>query len=686
MAPRHFATGPALAAGLLTALLAMTAGAQTFTFTKVTDASNPIVTLGPAAPGSFIGASWVDSDLDGDLDLFIVQKGLFRNDGAGAFTHLPGAITNQGLATGVTWADVDNDGDLDAYVAGGAPNGSSLHLNQGGNSFARVLGGAIGDTVTNLGWAAAFGDHDGDGRVDLVLAAPVGFNGITGPNRFFRGGPGGAFASDDTSVVATGTAFYTVPTWADMDGDGDLDLAIGSGPGGAGLAPDNLYRNRRESKPGWFQRWLDAPLGTDLHDGQVYHWVDYDNDGDLDAFLTNFGGNANDLYRNDGGGTFVRLTGAEAGPIVTQVGPSLSAAWEDFDNDGDLDCFVTQAQGFAGLFYRNDGALPFVAVSVTGLTSAATRWGTTTGDWDRDGRVDLYVTGTTAGAGLYRNETASGNRWIRFQLSGVTSNRSAIGALVRVRAVIGGTPRWQVRQISSQNAFDGMNALEAHFGLGDATVADSVIVEWPSGQRDVHTGLPAGAQHLLVESSVTAVRSSLASLDVDARGVRIEWFLHDAAGEALTVERSADGFAWTELATPIVTGGSIRVEDTDVSPGQHLEYRLMARDAAGRTLLDQVSVDVPAEVALAIRALGRGADTGTVRLRLTLPDDGSGTAARVELFDPAGRRLAKAPVAPGAAGAHTVELRTAGALRPGVYLARLTRGNRAVTARVPLVE
>lgn len=662
---------------LLALIVAIPAPAGAQNFTRITDPANPIVTLGAGPGGSFIGSSWVDSDGDGDLDLFIVRNGLFRNDGGGVFTHLPGAITSQGLATGNTWADVDNDGDPDCYVAGGTPSGSALYVNLGDNMFQKVVTGAIADTATNLGWAAAFGDYDLDGRVDLVLAAPVGFNGVTGPNRLFHN-EGGAFTRVDTSTVATGLAFYTVPGWSDFDDDGDPDLFIGSGSGGGPLGVDFLYHNRHETASGWFERYLEAPLGTDLHDGQIYNWVDYDNDGDLDVYLTNFGGNANDLYANLGGGLFVKRTAAEVGPIASDVSPSLASVWEDFDNDGDLDCYVTNAQTFAARFYRNDGGV-FAALAIAPLTGAGPHWGATAGDYDGDGLVDLYVNGNAAAHGLFRNTTVTASHWLDVRLEGTVSNRSAIGARVRVKSVIGGTPRWQMREVSSQNSFDGMNRFDPHFGLGDATVAESLVVEWPSGLRSVRVAV-AGDQRVTVTESggTTTVTVSLVEASASAGRVRIVWAVPE--GRVLGAERRALPADWTALPGAALDGlGRVTLEDTGVVSGRRYAYRLVIADADGVHRAGETELEVPVAPELALRSLGPNPGAGAIEVEFVIPVGGP---VEIEVFDVRGRRVESWRDSAASAGRHAVTLGASRERAPGVYLVRLRHAGLERTARV----
>ena len=119
--------------------------------------------------------------------------------------------------------------------------------------------------------------------------------------------------------------------------------------------------------------------------------------------------------------------------------------------------------------------------------------------------MDLFLAGNATTFGLYRNTTPNGLAWLQVRLVGTASNRAAIGAKVRVRAVIAGFPRWQLREVSAQNSFNGMSSLDAHFGLASATVADSVVVEWPSGNVSVVTGVSARQRIDIVEEMSTGV-------------------------------------------------------------------------------------------------------------------------------------------------------------------------------------
>ena len=483
-------------------------------FTKITDPDNPIA-ADPGSTNSYAGASWIDFNGDGLLDLFVNrQSTLYKNIGGGNFERVLEAISGQGNTYGNTWADIDNDGDVDCFVSGGSVRGSFLYRNDGNDTFTKITEGAIGDSITNSGWGSAWGDYDNDGYVDLVIAAPYNFAGILHENRFFRNNGDGSFTRVDTSVVEEGLEPFTVPTWSDYNQDGDLDLFIGSGPATGQLAPDFLYENLLvDTGIAYFERITTDPIATDLVDGQVWNWIDYDNDGDLDAFLTNYNaGVDNNLYRNNGG-VYQRMTEGEVGTIVSDNSLSLTNLWADFDNDGDLDCFVTNDSTPRDWYYVNNGDGTFTRIDSLAITeNFGAHYGATAGDYDNDGDLDLYVSGTTASKGLYRNDLPAGNHWVKIRCTGIGgttgSNYSALGTMVRAKATINGTPTWQMREVSAQNSFNSQNALDVHFGLGDATVIDSLVIRWPGGIVEYLTDVPTDQSYTATEGSgiVTGVR------------------------------------------------------------------------------------------------------------------------------------------------------------------------------------
>ncbi|MBL7960834.1 VCBS repeat-containing protein, partial [bacterium] len=429
-----------------------------------------------------------------------------------------GAGLPNSLGNGNSWADYDNDGDMDVFLAGNLV--SNLYRNDGGQ-FTKITGHGLSGTNDN-GFAAAWGDYDNDSFVDLIIASPFGF-GPTHPNVLYHNNGDGTFEKIDTSVVTMGLAAYTIPSWFDYDQDGDIDLFIGTGPITQSGGPDYFFKNMlKETGTAFFTRITSGNFATDLRDGQNVNWVDYDNDQDLDMYVTNYGSNGgaalrqNNLYRNEGGGVFTKITNS---PLTTDVEVSLGNLWADFDNDGDQDCFVTN-EGFANnpsRYYRNDGGGNFtrmdgILLTVTG--SGAN--GATAGDYDADGDLDLFIYAFPGGfRRFYRNDQPPGNHWLRMRLTGTVSNRASLGARVRAKANIGGTSVWQYRELSAQNTFCGHNALEIHFGFGDAATIDSLEVIWPSGTIKYLTQVKADQILNLIENTDEGAIPNFSAVETD---------------------------------------------------------------------------------------------------------------------------------------------------------------------------
>ena len=428
-------------------------------------------------------------------------------------------------AAGASWGDVDNDGLLDLFVPNNAWNSGgardSLYRNLGGDEFVRMTNAVTARPF--ISWSGLWADYNNDGNLDLFVVHAGG-----GKNELFRNEGGGVF----TPVTCAATAqpgTYADGAWVDLDRDGWLDLMVTTDNG----EKDFLFRNRGD---GTFTAWTSKEIGLMLTvEASTYaaSFCDVDNDGDLDLYVANYKG-ANFLYRNDGTGRLVPVTaGSLPGNSAT-----VCALWGDFNNDGLFDLFTTSGGGPQTL-HLNRGNWKFEDVTVaSGLALNGTCWSPTAGDYDNDGNLDLYVPvyygkdvlyhnngdGTfsrvdvgsplTEGTSdeavwvdynndgfldlfkacgdlslevnlLYRNSLpAAGNtnHWLKIQLRGTVSNRSAIGARVGVRATIRGHETWQVRQIMSTGFGGGaMGGLIAHFGLGDATNVDLVRIEWPSG-------------------------------------------------------------------------------------------------------------------------------------------------------------------------------------------------------------
>jgi len=455
--------------------------------------------------GASRSVNWVDFDNDGDLDLF-VSNGLratenhfcYRNDGPPNFTFtkiIEGAlVTTKARAVGSSWGDFDNDGDLDAYVTTWYGDKNLFYENSNA-SFTRVMVGAIANDGS-LSETCAWGDFDNDGDLDLYVTNSGDVN-STGPQRnsLYRNNGDKTFTKITSGAPVTDAHYSRGANWVDYDDDGDLDLFVANEENQV----NDFYRNQlAETGVASFAKITSGNIVTDVASSWTGSWGDYDNDGDLDLFVGNQGNRQNVLYQNNGNGTFTRIT---TGVLVTDPGYAACSGWGDFDNDGDLDLYVTNAYGPGQLknsLYRNllreSNAATFEKITTEPASNdLGYSYGFSWGDYDNDGDLDLFVARTlneNQNNAFYMNASGSQQSWLELDCHGTASNRSALGAKVRVKATVNGIAFWQRRDIAGQEGYCAQN-LRVHFGLGEATVVDSVLITWPSGKSQVLTRVPA---------------------------------------------------------------------------------------------------------------------------------------------------------------------------------------------------
>jgi enediyne biosynthesis protein E4 len=455
---------------LLGASIALTTRAQTFT--RVADASNPITT-DEAEHG---GGSWVDINNDGLLDLFVSNgnltsqnNALYLNLGGGKFKKITtGAIvTDGGSSIGSTWADYDNDGNLDCFVTNRNNFGNFLYHGNGDTTFTKITTGSIVTDISNSN-TSSWIDLNNDGLLDLYT---VNFM----DNDFMyinNGSPDFTFTSQTANPMVSGAEQSIIGAWADYNNDMRPDLFIGN----AGTQNDYLFTNTGNLS------FTKTTLPDHVSDIGA-SWGDYNNDGNLDLFVANYLGDACILYKNSGSPSY-SLTPV-TGSAVAVMGNSVGSAWADVDNDGDLDLFVCDDGGNNHLFL-NSGYPNYTFTPVTTgaiVTDGGNSFGCAFGDYDNDGQLDLYVANRLNEESFLYHNDGNSNHWITIKCTGNISNRSGIGAKVYVKAIINGNPIWQMREVDSQSGYNGEN-LWQHFGLGDATVIDTLIIKWPSGTND----------------------------------------------------------------------------------------------------------------------------------------------------------------------------------------------------------
>lgn len=467
----------------------LTADAFSQNFTKVT--SGIFVNDG----GASRSVNFIDYDGDGILDLFVSngkrygQKNFLYKNTTGVFTKIAGVnpVLDSLPYDGASWADIDNDGDLDLCVVTWYDSTNMLYINNGGGNFSLAAGNII---ITDRGFSetCSWGDYDNDGLVDLFVTNSDGIG--TWHNRLYKNTGSGNFSRIDSGAIYNDINNSSRGVnWVDIDGDGKLDLFISNESNQNNI----MYKN---NGTGYFTKINGIAPTTSGGDTWSASWGDFDNDGDLDLFAANRN-QKNFLFKNDGNFNF---TAVANDTIVNETGNYACTGWGDYDNDGDLDMFVTQAYRTPNAPMKNNlfknmlmetGIASFQKVSTGDIVNdAGYSYGFSWGDWDSDGDLDIYIAktyGENENNAAYTNNGNS-NKWLEVKCIGRTSNRSAIGAKIKIKSIINGNAVWQMREIDGQSGYCGEN-LEQHFGLGNASIIDSLKVEWPSGNKSYFTNV-----------------------------------------------------------------------------------------------------------------------------------------------------------------------------------------------------
>ena len=363
--------------------------------------------IGAGLPGVVYGSTaWGDYDSDGDLDILLagsdgsnaVSK-IYRNDGASGFND-SGAILTGVVFGSVAWGDYDSDGDLDLLLTGNTGSGSVSKIyrnNNGTGSFTEIDAGLTGVSYSSAAW----GDYDSDGDLDVLLSGCSDTVCSSRISKIYRNDGGGDFT--DIGAGLPGVSVGSV-AWGDYDSDGDLDVLLSGDTGSGNIS--KIYQNN----DGIF---TDIAAGlTGVSRGSV-GWGDYDSDGDLDILLSGCTTSAcstlvSKIYNNNGG-------------IFTDIGAHLtgvsdgSAAWGDYDSDGDLDILLSGDDslhgGYVSRIYQNDGGGDFadIGAGLSGVACGSVGWG----DYNSDGKLDILLAGWNAShdsvAEIYRNNSVNAN-------------------------------------------------------------------------------------------------------------------------------------------------------------------------------------------------------------------------------------------------------------------------------------
>lgn len=490
------------------------------------------------------GVAWFDYDNDGWLDLFFVNgtrlngfpKGqepttkLYKNNRDGSFTDVTtkSGLAKTGWGQAVCIGDYDNDGFEDLFISYYGKN--ALFHNNGNGTFTDVSEKAgVAGTKTRWGAGAAFLDYDKDGRLDLFVAnyidldlktaptpetGPCLYKGVMvacgppglegGKNILYHNEGNGVFVdvSEKAGILKTNGIYGLGVLTADFDNDGWMDIYVADDS-----APAILYHN---NKNGTFTDVATEAGCAYSGDGKPQAGMgvsagDFDGDGMMDIFKTNFSGDTSTLYRN------VTKSGAALtfDDVTFMAGIGLNTrwlgwgcGWLDFDNDSWLDILLVNGHVYpevekltteAGypqrkVLYQNlrNGTFADITEKIGGaiLESTASR-GCAFGDYDNDGDVDVVINPVNDTPVLMRCDSITDNNWLTIRALGTKSNRSGIGARIQLKIETEDKQlRTLIDEVRSGGSYYSQNDLRAHFGLGKGAKVKTMEVKWPSGTVD----------------------------------------------------------------------------------------------------------------------------------------------------------------------------------------------------------
>ena len=467
------------------------------TFRKLTD--GPIVNT----PTDSRSINFADFNFDGLEDILITfgnSSGasdiIYLNKGNGVFEEQPQLLNQiKDPSVGATIGDMNNDGYPDIFVASWYNRKNAFFQGQPNTTFATSV-----MHENSYSESAAWGDYDQDGYLDLYVCNS-GNNAGENYNFFYKNNFGNLNIQTNHSLTNE-TNNSRSSTWIDYDNDADIDLFVCNEK----QTKNDLFRNDGN---GIFTKITSAgDLLLDTSSSMSASWGDINHDGWMDVFICNTGfyvSQPNRLFINNGNGTFTK----KAGIFEDDNGCSYSSSFADYDNDGDLDLFVSN--GFCkgviqNFLYLNDGDGNFTrdVSSITDLQTPCS-FGTAWGDINNDGFQDLVIANCKNSSQTpFSHNTVwlndgNGNKWIKVKLKGTASNIFGIGARIYTSALISGKRVNQIRDITSVTGYCSQNSLIAHFGLKNAAIVDTLIVYWPSGITQILTQMPVNEMTTIVE-------------------------------------------------------------------------------------------------------------------------------------------------------------------------------------------
>ncbi len=457
---------------------------QQVTFTDVA----PSMGIDRTYIGAFfgVGVSFCDFNNDGLDDLtFSSQNGqkisIFRNDGNG-FTDITFEleIDESSESKGVLWADYDNDGDKDLFISTHLTS-NRLYRNDGDYTFVDVTESAGISTQPWFSVAGSWADYNNDGWLDLYVINYSDEGGTPkSPNWLYENQGDGTFLDVAAAAGVNDSLKHPLAVaFFDYNNDGWQDLYVANDK----YEGNDLFKNNGD---GTFTDVSEASGANVIMHCMGIAIGDYDNNNYLDLYVTNIE-DGNGLLRNNGDGTFTDMTE----PLEMAVNRICwGTNFFDFDNDADLDLYVCTSGGVPdnyNVLFENNGDATFTRTTGNGLAEeTSVSFSSAIGDFNDDGFCDIAV-GNWTPFSLWQNNApgstagAGSNNWVKLELEGTSSNRDGVGSLIEI---------WRdgekfIRSTHCGFSFMAQSSDEQTIGIGATMVIDSIIVRWPSGIVDV---------------------------------------------------------------------------------------------------------------------------------------------------------------------------------------------------------
>lgn len=496
------------------------------------------------------GAAWADYNNDGWQDLFIVnysapvyasdaelkQSGitskLYKNNADGTFTDVSeeSGLDLRIRGMGTSWADYNNDGWIDCLVTSFGEN--HLYRNNGNGTFTNVSDESNISGKEGFWAGASWGDYNRDGFVDLYITGYVDYFDIPldeqmeklqeppsinpsvfepTKNLLYRNNGDGTFTEvAEESGVANTNGRSLQSAWIDINNDDLPDLYVTND-----VSDNMLYRNMGD---GTFMNISYSAKIADYRGSMGLAVGDWNGDEDLDFFISHWIAQENALYDNlwgesgSGGMIFFKDESDRLGlgqSSLKYVGWATS--FLDIDNNSRPDLFVvnghtnqlldetSKLEGMNDQIYLNlnneEGFYEISGIAGEYFKREYVGRGGAVADYNNDGLPDLFIVNHNGPGILLKNQSKPNNYWLQVQLEGLESNRSALGAKIRIVTESG----VQVRQLGSQGSYLSQNSLIEHFGLDRSSNVDSLHIYWPSGQKSVFTDLDVNQKILIRE-------------------------------------------------------------------------------------------------------------------------------------------------------------------------------------------